>query len=304
MASTMALAKNVEGRTVKKVAQILSMSFALVTIGIAESDAIEHEIQIRHESLRFDPGASFCPLDEEAYEFDKIQVNRQKEANKGRNLVLAMYMLCDELDASRNGAENTKTATWGVLLMPSTDGEPTRLPSVLRLKYLDEIESKTGQGIDLYKKNLKQRVSRAVPQKLVDEIGRTGANNTRHLGPLHRDDFAIYSGLLMSVFPGGKGGTFAGISSITLLDGFPVSYSLYRTFQGRSTLEELVAASSEIMETAAYLNRVRGNNRTSFSYYDAGEEPPIWSSAIGFGLLGLIFWRVRSYLRKSKMFRD
>ena len=102
-----------------------------------------------------------------------------------------------------------------------------------------------GQGIDLDEASLNERFNKAVQKGAMDKVG---ISNVRQLGMLHKDEAAMYSGIITNISVDGITQTSAIIYAVTLVKNYMVSFNLYREFVDKSTFKTLLKQSRGVMK--------------------------------------------------------
>ena len=178
------------------------------------------------------PPASYCAL-EKRRASDALLIQGLERGNAGRNALLLAFVDCESLVRWRRGEVST-FARWGQVLATLQDGEARPLPSVRRAEMV-------------------RAVAQALPhvewQKLTGEIedrlAKVGTGvqleSLTPLGVVHRDDSAVYHGLMLPlVLPDASRTIVAGIVALTLVNEVMVTITLYRPFVDQGTITNLL----------------------------------------------------------------
>jgi hypothetical protein len=187
-----------------------------------------------------------CPMSEQQpAEREIIELTRQ--INQGRNLVMAMFADCGELESLRN--QGRALDNYGGYLAPLSAGtEPLAMP---RSQFLAAIAQAVAQQdpVAAIEGEMRERVERA---NLSLEVGEMAG-----LGLIHQDDTAVYTGVIQSlVMQDGSSERVVAITGITLVQGHPVSVNLFAPFRDSATLEGLLAAQQQNLARFVAANAV------------------------------------------------
>ncbi|MDH3473566.1 MAG: hypothetical protein OEM59_07725 [Rhodospirillales bacterium] len=171
-----------------------------------------------------------CPMSEQhPAEREIIELTRQ--INQGRNLVMAMFADCAELESLRR--QGRALDNYGGYLAPLSAGlEPLAMP---RSQFLAAIAQAVAQQdpVAAIEGEMRERVERA---DLALEVGEMSG-----LGLIHQDDTAVYTGVIQSlVMADGSSERVVAITGITLVQGHPVSVNLFAPFRDGGTVESLL----------------------------------------------------------------
>jgi len=225
---------------------------------ISPTLADEYVLSVGGEQIAFDPGDGYCPLDPDKNQINKVLFDWQRKAQRPHNELLAYFAPCDALDRLGKGAIE-QLPSWSLLLAALRDGRPARFRGVSRPQFLGEMAKAMAGDLDVDDFDVSKRLNETLPDDLAGEIGKVGVSGMKQLGVLHRDEAAIYSGLLADVSVGEEKSTVAAVISTTLMNGYAVTYNNYREFKDQSTFESLIDEAKESMRKFIELNEPRGS---------------------------------------------
>ena len=251
--------------------------------------------------VRVDPGTYQCALDEAAHEADRKTITEQREVNRNSNEVLAIFVPCTKLQAFRAGAPLTK---YGILLTPYLEGSIQAMAGINRADFMDGLEN-------AYKKD--PRVSREeLNNRLKRGYGGTRITETPQLVVLHRDDVALYSGVVMRLRTGQGSFGRAGVIGQTLINGHPLQFTLYEDGNGsriRGLLEEIQPVMLRLVRNNDPKGAAVGSNWTNglgaemlsrgLAGAGAGGVFGIIFATIGCIVVGIRRWRVGRQRKRS-----
>lgn len=282
-----------------------------ISLLLGAGGAGAERIDVAGQPIDFDPGAGYCALDAGAAEFDRFMIDLQINSNAGENDLLGMYVLCAEIDGLRSGAVPVM-GQYGILLAPLDGGVPASFPGMSRAAFLDEVAAAIGEGIDLDTDDIADQINRAIDPSASGKTDSIDISDFQHLGLLHRDDAAAYSGFLMRVESGQASDLVAGVSAMALVRERVLQYSLYRLFDGPGTFDGLIADLQPVMADLIARNLSPGeigvlgpvlgsDGKAGLNWARIGELA-ISSALIG-GLIGLLLLGV-GRLRRGRRGAD
>jgi len=182
--------------------------------------------------LTLPPPAGFCDLDP-SQPADQEMLSVIQQLNAGHNQVLAISADCDQLDSLR--AKGKLLTNYAMYLMPLSAGE---LPvSMSRAELIETIAASLGQfdgALDRAEDIMRDRLNEAdAAIELQDLV---------NIGLLHRDDTALFTGILTRAMdPGtGKEEVTAVVTGLTLVSNRIVTLNLSAPYSGRPTLDGLL----------------------------------------------------------------
>lgn len=223
---------------------LISLSYLLFVTPVT---AEEHVVSVGHEKFNFDPGDGNCRLDPKQSQIDKALLEWQKNAQQGQNELLAMFAPCDALQNLRSG-QNEELPSWSILLATLQDKKLNKIYGYSRAQFLNEITKGLANGIKLDSTEISKRLNDTLPKEIARDIGKLEMSGVKQLGVLHRDEAAIYTGLLMGVSTQQKKTTVAAIISISLTKGYMVTFNNYREFIDQSTFKRLISEAKSSMQ--------------------------------------------------------
>ena len=187
-----------------------------------------------------------CMLDP-AQPSDRALIEFYEAGNRGLNHVLGGSADCDQLARWRveRGYYLENTALFLATLEP-----PRGLPATSRPVFLKVMAEELGAIGDMA--SIADEVERRV-ESASDGID---LQNTTGLGVLGADDVAVYFGLVQHMIAddGVTPKTIAGVLGMTLIDGEAVTFGLYAPFEGRETIDALLAEQKQNMSNLVTAN--------------------------------------------------
>ena len=278
---------------------------ALLTL-IASGSAAALTWRLGDSGYSFDaPG--YCALDARGGEFDRLFLEWQQNANRGSNDVIAVLVDCVKLSALRSGA-TVEVGQYGIFLAPYQNGRLRRVEGSTRADFLDEAAKLALGGMNVDSKIVEKRVNDALQSEVRDRLGRIAFEGVRELGILHRDDHAIYAGLVIAASAGSERHVNAGVMALTLVKGYIVQLTMYRPFVDKGTIDSLlqdqighmanfVFANETPDERATNLQRTGKSGFLGFDW-DSVLAAAVRGAVIG-GVVGLAFLAFR-WIRNRK----
>lgn len=254
------------------------IALALLTL-TSSLPAIAEDVAIGGRTLHLEPNGQFCALDRRN-QIDATLLDMAASLQRGYNQLLAYWVDCSQLALYRNGESDELTPYVMVLAQLAKSG--AAVPADLALdKYLAETRqslAKNGDGKDIFNdagETMRKRVD-----ETLNELGATGVDlgigETRGLGVLAQDDFAIYLGLLQRVSVNGRESLVGAIVAITELNGFSASVNVYGGYERPESFDALRAHARQIVS-----GLVAENPTVPKRGYD-------WSQLIERGFIGAI----------------
>ena len=197
-----------------KAARVLAMAAGLTMT--ANAIAVPTTLRVGDAAVEVETGFDQCLLDEKADEADRIVVTQQRQVNQDLNELLAIFVPCSKLGAFRAGEPLRR---YGILLTPYLKGRIQTLPGMSRSEFLKVMNNRWENGASVNEEDARERVTQATPDTRLTE--------SRQLGVLHRDDSALYTGLVTRFAAGGSTYTIAGVMAHTMVNGYVLQYTLY-----------------------------------------------------------------------------
>lgn len=172
----------------------------------------------------------YCALSQ-SHRADREMLDATAQLNAGHNRVLAIFADCGQLDAMR--AKGVILSNYAMYLMPLSAGEaPLPMP---RADLLEELARALTQNDPFARARdtVRDRIADAdMAIELQDMVG---------LGLLHRDDTAVFTGVLTrTAIEGGAVDVSAVVSAMTLVSGRIVSLNLAAPYEGQQTVDRLL----------------------------------------------------------------
>ena len=169
---------------------------------------------------------------------DKIPADRDllallRQVNSKRNVVLAMFADCGELNSFR--AKGTALSRTGSYLAPFTAAHKTLKMS--RAKFADVIAKQ------LKREDLASSAHEEAKKRVREADAKSVLEENVNLGLIHQDDSGAFLGLLQNwSYEGGEQIRVAVVTGMTVVRRKIVSINLSAPHQGWLTVERLLAA--------------------------------------------------------------
>lgn len=192
---------------------------------------------VEGDQIQFDPGPPYCFLDEGKDEFDRVMLQTFRSLNQGRNIVVALFLECEVLAASRKGVE-TSVGQYGGLMAPlANQSSPPKYPDYTRTTFLDQMSNVFAKGGKLDPATLQSRIDEVWNSM---GLGHIKLGESRQLGPLLLDEAALYMGFVATYEFDGKPTTTGIVSAITLVKDHVLSITLNRELANVGTIKKLL----------------------------------------------------------------
>ena len=295
-------------RTSAVLTMMTTTTFAIALAFVGTVAAAPFTIPVGDLTLEFDPGPDYCMLDEAAHEADRLAINQQRQANRNRNEVLAMFAPCTQLVAFREGVSMTR---FGILLTTYLKGRIQPIPGMERSRFLKIMNEQWQQAPRLDIREANKRIKEAD-----DAIGTVhpdgGAvkmlSEPRQLGVLHKDEAALYIGMVLSVAGADTTYTVASVMAPTLVRGHHVQYTLYENGD-EATAHALLRSLQQVMRALVARNDPNdtpvGGARTLMDRVENVAEDSISAGVVGFASailllvpVAIVAWIRRTYRRR------
>lgn len=217
---------------------LILTALAFLVLATPPSVAGESYI-VGSETFTFDPGTGYCPFDALASAVDRTLLNWQSKSLKGSNILLGIFTTCEQLTALRN-AQIKYMNRWSTLLAVLQKGRLAKVRGVSRSLFVDLMTKSMARGVDLDTETLSERLTKALPDDVVKKIGKVGLSGARQLGVIYKDESALYFAYLLDFSIKDYKRTIAGVTAMTLMKGYMVTFNNYREFVDTSTIEQLL----------------------------------------------------------------
>jgi hypothetical protein len=221
---------------------VLGLMFIGVT-GLAHAD----ELKIDREYVNFSAGAGYCGLEARQFEYDRLLIESQRKAQLPANQLLQIFQTCESLERLRWSPQNGKIGRYGMVLLPLTNNQPTRIPGISREIALTELTKALNNGQDIDTKDITQRVNEALRDTGGSRAGQVDISGAKPLGVIDRDDSAVYQGMLLTISANNQTKRLANITAMTYVKGYIVAYSLYDDYVDESSIKSVLAETKATM---------------------------------------------------------
>jgi hypothetical protein len=222
---------------------LLAIAFLTGLAGLARAD----DIDIAGQTVSFAPGSAYCALDGQQYEYDRLMLDWQRQAQAGSNQLVQIFQNCTALEGLRQGQQNGKFGRYSIVLMPLTNGQPTQVPGMTREMLLAELTKVFSKGIELDTKSVEQRLNESLDSVTGQDVGEIGISGVKQLGMLDQDSNALYQGLVLTASANNQTTVTAGIVAMSMVKGYVVSYNVYDDYVDESTFTSLLAEAKDAM---------------------------------------------------------
>lgn len=195
-------------------------------------------ISVHGTNVVFPVPEGHCALTKR-HKADKKAIELIERVNEGRNSVLMIFADCKQLEAYRTEASDL--SNYGSYLAPRSARKPVRMP---RAQFAAIIATQFE----------KQKAAIAQAQEeAMRRVKATGLNTEIqeyvHLGLLHRDDNAAYTGLLQTWHTDGTADTrVAAVTALTLVRERVISINLSAPHAGEATVKALLDAQQTLVK--------------------------------------------------------
>jgi hypothetical protein len=229
---------------------LLAIIFLTGLAGLARADSLT----LGNETVSFAPGSAYCALDGQQYEYDRLMLDWQRQAQAGSNQLVQIFQNCTSLEGLRQGQQHGKFGRYGIVLMPLTNGQPTQVPGMTREALLAELTKVFSKGIELDTKSVEQRLNESLDSVAGQDVGQIGINGVKQLGMLDQDSNAIYQGMILTASANNETTVTAGIVAMSMVKGYIVSYNLYDDYVDESTFTSLLGETKDAMRSLVETN--------------------------------------------------
>ena len=197
----------------------------------APIDKTLQQKEARSYGLEMPAPNGYCPLSRSRLA-DREMLDTTEQLNAGHNRVLAIFAECGQLEAMR--AKGAIVSNYAMYLMPLSAGEaPLEMPRAELIEAFAQALTQN-EPFAQARETARDRIAEAdLAIELQDMVG---------LGLLHRDDTAVFTGVLTRTAVEGAGiDVSAVVSGMTLISGRIVSLNLAAPYEGQQTVESLLA---------------------------------------------------------------
>jgi hypothetical protein len=222
---------------------LLGLTFLTAVSGFARAA----ELSLGTETASFAPGAGYCALDAQQYEYDRLMLDWQRQVQAGSNELVQIFQNCTGLEGFRQGRQAATFGRYSIVLMPLTNGQPTRVPGMTREGLLAELVKVFNKGIELDTKSVEQRLNESLDAVIGSDQVNIGIDGVQQLGLLGQDSNALYQGMILTATANGEKTVTAGIVAMTMVKGYIVSYNVYDDYVDEATFTSLLADAKEAM---------------------------------------------------------
>jgi hypothetical protein len=213
---------------------IAALMLSVLSIASATAEAMKAD----GVGVTLELPAGFCALSR-AHPVDKLIYEQQERLQAVNNEVMLSAVPCDELAALRSGKT---TSTWALWLLNGKPGSPTRIPAGMARTAVSDELAKALPSLDIAK------ISADVDARARKEgVGVNIASN----GVIHRDDLALYTGMLAGTQRDGKPRQVAAVTGWIVLSGRLFTYNVYGDYEGRQSFDKLLAGTKDVMARSA-----------------------------------------------------
>lgn len=213
------------------------------------------DIAVADAHMVFDPGPGFCAIEPDAHDFDRQFFAFQQQENAGRNAVLAIFMDCTALAGNRDGHQ-AESVIYGILMSPLIEDELELVPVDSRQTFIAEMARLLEQQHTEVAESLQDRIDAAIAEmaRETDVPDSATISSVQLLGLLKQDEAAAYSGVLVGFDGDGASRRIAGVTAITIVQGYIVQYALYDEFMDNDTIAALLALLTPVVTELAAAN--------------------------------------------------
>ncbi len=205
-------------------------------------------MQIGGVTINLDTGPEHCLLDEDAHEFDRLNLERNRARYQGVNVLLALSVECEQLERLR--AFQGGRTRYAALLVPAKEGDPWRFLDATRADAIAFYKSMLMrmQADHVTVEEIVRRVADRV-EKMAVADGSIGKSEV--IGIVAEDENALYGATLMGfeIMEGGSATTIPTVvlTAYSLVDQYLVTYNLHGDYEGEKTIEEMTAMMKMMM---------------------------------------------------------
>ena len=179
----------------------------------------------------------FCQLTH-AEPADRDMLAILEQMNAGHNRVLAVFADCGQLAAMRG--KGAALSDHAMYMMPNS---AANLPAMTRADFIDMVVG-AFEGTAAIEKA--ETIAR---ERLAEADAAIELQNLVNLGPLYRDDTALFTGFLTRTERADIGVEVTAIvSALTIIDGQVVTLNLSAHYESQSTIDGLLAAQRANMD--------------------------------------------------------
>lgn len=187
-------------------------------------------ISVHGTNVVFPVPNGHCALTKQ-HSADRKAIALIEQVNRGRNTLLMMFAECKQLEAYRSEAGDL--SNYGSYLAPRSARKPVKMPRTRFAKIIGAQFEKQKAAIAKAQEEANQRVKATGMNTQIQE--------NKHLGLIHRDDNAAYTGLVQTWHAEGTADTrIAAVTALTLVRERVISINLSAPHAGEGTVKALL----------------------------------------------------------------
>lgn len=217
----------------------MRLAAPLLVLSLLSAPALAEPVQLFGRTVELFLPDGYCLLNS-SQPNEKLLIDTVTASNQGTSSFVAYFAPCNDLIAFRAGAISVMDE-YGLLMVPTPGGQFQ--------------PSSQGRAATL------QQTADSVPQvdqATLDQIQQQAQTNNqgvqiegfKFLGLLHRDEAAVYIGVLLELNNGVEKGTATGVVGLTVLGDVAITANLYRPYHSNA---DIVALTSELVPYMANL---------------------------------------------------
>jgi len=173
----------------------------------------------------------FCELSR-SQPADRYMIETAEQMNAGHNQVLAIFADCGQLAAMRG--KGALLSDYAIYMIPHSASDLP--PSMTRGEFIDLVAGALGES------NAFEKAEDIVRNRLSEADAAIELQDLVSLGPLHRDDTALYTGILTrTAEPGAEVEVTAVVVGLTMVGSQVVTLNLSAPYEGQPTIDALLA---------------------------------------------------------------
>lgn len=173
----------------------------------------------------------FCELSP-SQPADRYMLETAEQMNAGHNRVLAIFADCGQLAAMRGKGAVLNDYAMYMIPLSAADLPPT----MTRAEFIELVAGTLGEPDTV------EKAEDIVQNRLSEANAAIELQDLVSLGPLHRDDVALYTGVLArTAEAGAEVEVTAVVVGVTMIDGQVVTLNLSAPYEGQRTIDALLA---------------------------------------------------------------